>query len=320
MAPTRSLVIDDPSPDGLAVPRDMSAGYGDGLPVGLCLGGGGLWFVAWQVTYLNELFGAGVDLSGADRVVGTSAGSIVSSVLEAGNIKRLHGELRVLARLPKLLGVLAPASNFSPSQERAQEMFWSATDADPDTVRAIGHAALNADTPSAATMRRNLGAVLAFRRWPSPALHLSAVDAYTGERLVLTDRTGVSVPRAAAASSAVPGLFPPQQILDRRAMDGGLAGTGLHLDLLAGARRAVVVQLTDGTDPDLPSQGGMTQSPGDAVAELEALEASGTKVFSRMPEKVDIERLMDPTAVPDAIAMAERQARADVEELRAFVA
>ena len=29
---------------------------------------------------------------------------------------------------------------------------------------------------------------------------------------------------------------------------------------------------------------------------------------------------MDPTAVPDAIAMAERQARADVEELRAFVA
>ena len=97
MAPTRSLVIDDPSPDGLAVPRDMSAGYGDGLPVGLCLGGGGLWFVAWQVTYLNELLGAGVDLSGADRVVGTSAGSIVSSVLEAGNIKRLHGELRVLA-------------------------------------------------------------------------------------------------------------------------------------------------------------------------------------------------------------------------------
>jgi len=30
--------------------------------------------------------------------------------------------------------------------------------------------------------------------------------------------------------------------------------------------------------------------------------------------------LMDPTAVPDAIAMAERQARADVEELRTFVA
>jgi hypothetical protein len=64
----------DISPDGLAVPRDMGAGYGDGLSVGLCLGGGGLWFVAWQVTYLYELLQAGVDLRGADRVVGTPPG------------------------------------------------------------------------------------------------------------------------------------------------------------------------------------------------------------------------------------------------------
>ena len=55
--------------------------------------------------------------------------------------------------------------------------------------------------------------------------------------------------------------------------------------------------------------------------EFTQLDMTGAQeVFSRMPEKVDIERLMDPTAVPDAIAMAERQARADVEELRAFVA
>ena len=102
-------------------------------------------------------------------------------------------------------------------------------------------------------------------------------------------------------------------------MDGGVSGSGLHLDLLAGARRAVVIQLTDGTDLDLPAEAGMTQAPGDAIAELEALEASGTKVFERRPEKVDLERLMDPTAVPDAVAMAQRQARADADELRAFL-
>lgn len=307
----------DASADGMAVPRDMSAGYGEGLPYGLCLGGGGLWFVAWQVTYLSELLAAGVDLKGASRVIGTSAGSIVSSVLEAGNLKRLNGELGVLARLPGLIGVLAPASKLAPSQEHALEKFWAAQDSEPDTIQAIGHAALAAQTPSAIAMRRNLAVILVSRRWPAAALHLTAVDAFTGERLVVSARHGVSVPRAAAASSAVPGLFAPQPLLDRRAMDGGVSGTGLHLDLLAGARRAVVMQLTDGADA---LEGAMTQRPGDPVAELEALEASGTKVFSRMPESVDLDRLMDPAAVPDAIAMAQRQARADADELRAFLA
>ena len=43
------------SPDGLAVPRDFGARRGDGLHLGLSLGGGGIFFVAWQVTYLREL-------------------------------------------------------------------------------------------------------------------------------------------------------------------------------------------------------------------------------------------------------------------------
>ena len=117
MVAPRPLIVNS-SPDGLAVTQDMAAGYGESVPVGMCLGGGGLWFVAWQVTYLHELLQAGIDLKGADRVVGTSAGSIVSSVLEAGNLKRLHGELKVLARLPKLLGVLAPAAKFTPAMPR----------------------------------------------------------------------------------------------------------------------------------------------------------------------------------------------------------
>ena len=62
------------------------------------------------------------------------------------------------------------------------------------------------------------------------------------------------VARAVAASSAVPGLFTPQPILDRRCMDGGVSGTGTHLDLVAGARRAVVLHLTDGAGADDPAR------------------------------------------------------------------
>ena len=38
-----------------------------------------------------------------------------------------------------------------------------------------------------------------------------------------------------------------------------------------------------------------------------------------MPETMDILTLMDPAAVPEAIAMGERQAAADVDELRTFL-
>ena len=122
--------------------------------------------------------------------------------------------------------------------------------------------------------------------------------------------TTCGVARAVAASSAVPGLFTPQPILDRRCMDGGVSGTGTHLDLVAGARRAVVLNLTDGAGAQT---GALTSTPTAVVDELAALEASGTEVFHRMPETMDILTLMDPAAVPDAIAMGERQAAADAD-------
>lgn len=301
----------------LARPIDMEARYGDGLDLGVSLGGGGVWFVAWQVAYLSELAARGLDLAGADRVVGTSAGSVVASVLEAGNLGRLHSELKVLARLPRVVGALAPASSLSPSQERARDLFGTAPDASPERIRHIGHAALAAATPSPAVMARNVGVILASRRWPTDALHITCVDAFTGERCVVTRGARVSLNRAVAASSAVPGLFAPQPILDRRCMDGGVSGTGTHLDLLAGARRAVVLSLTDGSAVD---EGRMTVAPGSIEREAEALEATGTKLLVRTPESVDIDQLMDPAAVPGAIAMARRQAAADAEELRSFLA
>ena len=50
----------------------------------LVLGGGGPVGVAWEAGLLAGLAEAGVDLSDADRIVGTSAGSIVGARLARG--------------------------------------------------------------------------------------------------------------------------------------------------------------------------------------------------------------------------------------------
>ena len=50
----------------------------------LVLGGGGITGIAWEIGVLAGLAEAGVDLTGADLVVGTSAGSVVGAQLTCG--------------------------------------------------------------------------------------------------------------------------------------------------------------------------------------------------------------------------------------------
>jgi NTE family protein len=297
------------------LPRSFDARYGDGLQRGVSLGGGGLFFVAWQVSYLQTLAANGVRFDAADRVVGTSAGSLVASTLTSGKLKRLHSEVLVLAKVPAIVSALAPASKLQPSQERALDLFLQATDGDPHTVQEIGHAALAAVTPRPEVTRRNIALVVGPGRLSSPILHITCVDAYTGERCVVTRHTGTTLARAAAASSAVPGIFAPQAIGDRWCMDGGVSGTGTHLDLVAGAGRVLVLALTDGSDM---TDGMMTSHPGSGRQELEDLEKSGSEVVLRTPAEVDMFELMSPAAVPGALAMGARQAKEDVGLLSKF--
>lgn len=303
------------APAELALPLSFEARYGDGIDRGLCLGGGGLFFVAWQAAYLHQLSVHGIRFETSERVVGTSAGSIVASSLVSGRLNRLHSEIALLARLPALVGALAPASELAPSQQRALDLFIKATDGDLPTLQEIGHAALAAVTPKPEAMRRNIALVVGQGRFPSDALQITCVDAYTGERCVVTRGAGTSMARAIAASSAVPGVFAPQPIDDRRCMDGGVSGTGTHLDLLAGAKRVLILALADGSDM---TEGMMTSHPGGGRQELEDLEQSGTSVVLRTPTEVDLEMLMAPSSVPKALAMGTRQASADVGLLSTF--
>src|SRR5215475_2840463 len=71
---------------------------------GVVLGGGGIAGVAWEAGIVIGLRRAGVDLSSADVIVGTSAGSIVGSHVAFGT------DLQLLAAMsPASQGVGAAA-------------------------------------------------------------------------------------------------------------------------------------------------------------------------------------------------------------------
>ncbi len=298
--------------DDLALPISFEARRGEGHDRTLVLGGGGLFFVAWQIAYLHGVQRRGVDLRRAELVVGTSAGSIVASILTAGRLHRFATKVDLLAKVPSLVAALAPTAELHPSQVRARDTFALATDAESTTIRSIGHAALAAQAPSAAATQRNIGFVMGVRKWSDTSLRVSTVDAYTGERLVLRAEHGLTLPRAAAASAAVPGLFSPVQVGDRRCMDGGVSGTGLHSDLVAGSARAIVVSLVGGATSH---PAGMTSAADGQLAEIDHLRASGTAVHVAGPSSVSPEQLMDPTQLSAALELGEERAEADAAAL-----
>ena len=299
----------------VSVPRSFDARYGAGLDRGLSLGGGGVFFIAWMASYLQTLAQRGLNLATADRVVGTSAGSLVGTALVAGHLRRVDTELSWLAKLPKSVTARAMAAVPSPSQNRALELMLGAADAEPATVSALGHAALAAVPPSSRFMQRSMGFMVGAHRWPSPSLEITCVDAFTAERCVVSSSSDVALLDAISASCAVPGFAPPHPIGDRRCMDGGMAGTGVHLDRVAGARRALVLSLSGAEGI---SDGFATQASGSAAQELADLAATGTEVLHRSPEAVTFEELMTPDSVPRALAMGRRQGVADVDLITAF--
>jgi len=293
----------------------MDARYGRGIERGLVLGGGGIWFVAWQTGYLRRLEELGLQLGLADRLVGTSAGSIVASILAGEKLAGFGRTVDLLTRAPGLLARMAASGPLEPSCERALDSFRDARDCDPQTLREIGFAALAARTPTAEVTARNFSVILRMRRWPSSRLHITCVDAFTGERIVVTRSAAVPLARAAAASSAVPGIFAPQPIQDRKCMDGGVAGTGVHLDLVAGARRALVISLVDGSEPDL-AWGTMT--PETIRQEFADLQASGTEALRIVPRTQVPEDVMDPRLAVHAVQEGVAQADDDITLLRGF--
>jgi NTE family protein len=200
----------------------------------LVLGGGGVTGVAWEIGLLHGLAERGADLSTADLFVGTSAGSVVAAQLTGGTtigdlyaheLADTTGDTNATIGSKVLLGfVLAALWPGDRARGRAR----------------LGRAALKARTVPESERRTAIASRVRRDDWPAARLLIPAVEAQTGEVKVFDSASGASLIDAVAASCAVPLVWPPMTVGDRRYVDGGVRSVA-NVDLARGYERVVVI-------------------------------------------------------------------------------
>ena len=182
----------------------------------LVLGGGGIVGLAWEIGVLTGLRDAGVDLRDADVILGTSTGAIAAAQIVSGvALDELYERQ------------LAPAGAEAAARPhrlvRARVAGTLLTPRTPMLGRApVGLIAASSARFSQAVREPLLAAHLPARDWPeSTHLVVTAVDARSGAVRAFSRTDGVDLLHAVAASSAVPGLWPPVAVDRRWYIDGG---------------------------------------------------------------------------------------------------
>jgi len=312
--------------DGLAVPvpdAPVVSAFARGLDRTLVLGGGGEYYVAWYCGFFHGLLDLGVDPAGmAEMVVGTSAGAYAGSALTSGHFARMRDEFDFFGHFPALFAKLAPVTSPNASQQRAQEINFGVKDGSQETIRTIGHAALAADNKVNGDSVERLAWLLtgdSKTDWPVAKMFTTANDCYTGERLVVHQevarKNNIPLAHGAGASSSLPGIIGPTLLGQRFCMDGGISKTWAHTDLVAGAKRAIVITLTNGYEGSL-----LSGIPHDINKEIAALEAVGTKamlIIAGTPPGVN---LLDPKQIEPALKAGYERAKAEAPKITAFFA
>ena len=204
----------------------------------LVLGGGGVTGIAWTTGLLLGLAEGGVELTDADLIVGTSAGAAVGAQVATGRpLRELfdlqcaveHHEIAAELDLEVLLPIFSEVRGGDGSPLGAE------------VLARIGALALAATTIAEPARRAVIEARLGTDEWPDRRLLITAVDAATGELVVFDGEAGgPGLIDAVAASCAVPGVWPPVTIGDRRFMDGGVRSVA-NADLVAGASPAILL-------------------------------------------------------------------------------
>ncbi|MFG2427083.1 patatin-like phospholipase family protein [Streptomyces sp. NPDC048590] len=207
----------------------------------LVLGAGGVTGTAWETGILHGLAKAGVDLSTADLIVGSSAGALVGAQLASGLVA---------------VGDLYERQLADPEDDRR-----AAARPGPVTLLRYARAVLSSRTPeeygrrlgaaardsrTVATGARRLAMIagrLPSADWPERPLLVTAVDASTG-RLHTFDRAGrVPLAEAVTASCAIPLVWPVVSAGGGTWIDGGVHSTA-NAHLAAGYERVVVIAPT----------------------------------------------------------------------------
>ncbi|GAA3075381.1 patatin-like phospholipase family protein [Streptomyces goshikiensis] len=236
---------------------------GGGRDTALVLGGGGLTGVGWESGILCGLARAGADLSRADLVVGTSAGSLVGAQLTSGLLtpEELYesqlgdGSGEAVARFGA--GLVA---RYALAMARSRDA--------TAYRRRVGAMALAAAGGADESERREvLAARLVSHEWPERRLVVTAVDALSGELAAFDRESGAGLVDAVSASCAVPGVWPPVTVGQRRFIDGGIR-SATNADLAAGYARVVIIApMTLGS--------GLVPSPAARAARLRAARGAG---------------------------------------------
>jgi NTE family protein len=256
----------------------------------LVLGGGGVTGIAWEIGMLTGLAEGGTNLSDADLVVGTSAGSVVATLIttETDLTDRYATQLEhpgdeIAARISGrilLRYALAMLRTRDPQRYRAR----------------LGAFALTSRTVPEAERREVISSRLAVFDWPDRPLKITAIDADSGEFVVFDRDSGVDLVDAVAASCAVPGVWPPVTIGGRRHIDGGMRAA-VNADLADGYARVVVLApITAGIGPIVS-----------ATRQVAELRAAGAQVVLISPDEQS-RRAIGPNVLDPARRAAAAQA------------
>jgi NTE family protein len=261
----------------------------------LVLGGGGVAGISWITGLLAGLADAGQDVTGADVVIGTSAGANVAAQIGSGlPLDELFARQVDPARQSRELMAVVDWEKFAADIEP----YTAGASTHAEQMIGLGRFALDADTVPEPRRIAVIESRLPSRDWPVRPTKLTAIDCVSGELTVFDAASGVSLVEAVAASSAVPGIWPPASIEGRRYMDGGVRSAD-NADLAAGSARVVVISPL-GLDSPLP-----TPMPLRAV--LAGLKDAGATVTLISPDEASVAAIgtnaLDPgTRVPAATA------------------
>jgi NTE family protein len=290
----------------------------------LVLGGGGSAGNAWLIGVIAGLLDAGLDVTGADLIIGTSAGSTAAAQVTSASPARLLAD--ILSAAPRQRtgpagsgGGRVPAGPAADQMRRTSEIIAAAEDA-ADMRRRLGAAALELDAApdgsGQARWRATVAARLPSPAWPERAVLITAVDARTGEPVVFDRHSGVDLADAVAASCANGFGVPPYGIGGSRYIDGGYRRSSENADLAAGYGRVLV----------LSPLGGRTRAPLDwgmhLAAQADELRAGGSRVETVLPDSDSRDafgsNLMDPSTRPPAARAGYDQGRTLARQLTEF--
>jgi NTE family protein len=264
------------------------------------LGGGGLTGYAWELGVLAGLAAEGVPLSGADAIFGTSAGAFAGAVLASGQ--------DIEGRYDEMLGPDEGelTSEIAPDLRARYDAVFAAHRGDRAAMgRAFGEIARSANTVEAQARLDVVRKRLKTTAWPTH-LSLTAIDADTGALAVLDHSSGLTLAEAAAASSAVPGVWPMVHAGGRNLIDGGMQSP-TNAQLAWGYGRIVII--TPSAEPPLGRENvrevarQLNEQIAVVILDAKAREAIGANV-------------LDPSARPAAAREGRRQGGAAAAEVR----